>query len=63
MIVAVPDAIPETTPAPDTVATEALLLLHTPPEGVAVSGLVPPIHTIALPVITGAAVTVIVFDA
>lgn len=55
--------MPETTPAPDTVATETLLLLHVPPEGVAVSGLVPPMHTAALPDITGLAVMVIVLDA
>jgi len=60
---AVPTAMPETTPAPDTVATDELLLLHTPPEGVAVSGLVPPMHNVALPDIAGLAVMVIVLDA
>ncbi len=55
--------MPETTPAPDTVATDVLLLLHTPPEGVAVSGLVPPMHNVALPDIAGLAVMVNVLDA
>jgi hypothetical protein len=51
-IVVVPPEMPVTTPAADTVATETLELLHTPP-GVASESVVLPEHaTVVDPVIT-----------
>lgn len=59
-MVAVPEAMPVTTPvdAP-TVATEGLLLLHVPPAVASANVTVDPIHTAVLPLIAdGRALTV-----
>lgn len=49
-----PKDIPVTTPVLLTVAMDVAPLLHTPPEVVLLSGVVPPAHTIAVPVIAPA---------
>lgn len=58
-MLAVPVATPVTTPVADTVATEGLVLLQTPP-GVALDNVSePPTHTLPLPTMgDGPAVTV-----
>lgn len=61
---AVPAATPDTTPEVPTVATMLLLLVHVPPEGVAINELVVPTHRVVVPVMALGAeftVTTIVF--
>jgi hypothetical protein len=49
IILVVPGATPVTTPDASTVATEVLLLLHTPPaDGVPDNALTDPTHTLSL---------------
>lgn len=62
-MVTVPAARPLTTPVLPTVAMPGLLLLHAPPEGVAVSGKGLPMQASPLPVIDAAGLTVIVLCA
>ena len=47
-------AAPVTMPAPDTVASEVLLLLHTPPAGEPLSEMVAPAQTLSGPEIVPA---------
>jgi len=49
-MVAVPAATPPTTPLEFTVATAALLLLHTPPDVASLSVVVRPEQTVSVPV-------------
>jgi len=58
MIVATPELIPVTMPVDPTVATDGLLLLHVPPDGVPDSVVVEPMHTVLLPEIAAVAFTV-----
>ena len=51
VIVAVPSAAPDTNPAASTLAINALLLDHVPPDTVFVNVLVVPMHTAVLPAI------------
>jgi hypothetical protein len=51
VILAVPVAIPVTTPVMSTGATAALLLLHVPPDTELVKVVVEPIHTLGEPAI------------
>lgn len=50
-MVTVPAVTPVTTPMALMVATEVLLLLHTPPDGVAVTVAVVPAHVLVAPLI------------
>ena len=64
-IVTVPAFMPVTTPAGLTLAVVGALLLHAPPVDVVLSVVVPPIHTVAVPVRAaggGEIVMVCVFD-
>lgn len=45
----VPDKIPDTIPVGDTVAIAVLDDVHVPPGVVLVSSVVPPVHTVAVP--------------
>ena len=59
-MVMLPAATPVTTPVPEIVALEGLLLLHVPPEVASASVVVKPSHTLAVPVIAaGNGLTVI----
>jgi len=57
-MVAVPAVTPETTPEDDTGATEIVLLVHVPPEGLPPSVIVVPVQSMLAPVIEAAEVTV-----
>ena len=54
-MVVVPAETPVTTPAPETVATEADELLHTPPAVASASAVVDPAQTVVVPVIAAGA--------
>ena len=54
VIVAVPAAIPVTTPDVLTVATEASLVVHVPPPTVSANVVVPPTHAVVVPVMVPA---------
>jgi hypothetical protein len=53
VMVALPVAIPVTTPDPSIVATEVLLLLHVPPLSELLRVLVPPTHMLSVPEMAG----------
>lgn len=57
-MVSVPEEMPVTTPAELTVALDGLLLVHVPPDGVAESVIVLPVHTVLLPEIAALPLTV-----
>lgn len=53
-MVAVPAVMPVTAPVLLTLATAVLLLLHTPPVTASLNVVVPPVHTVMVPVMVPA---------
>ena len=62
MISAVPADEGETTPVEELIVAVPLDVLHVPPVGVALSVVVEPKHTLAVPVIAGNVLTVTVME-
>ena len=63
MIVDVPDSAPHTVNEPDVVATELLLLLHTPPGTASDNRVLAPTHKPVLPEIGAIGLTLTIYDA